>query len=184
MWICKGRVERSNFLKRKIKMYYVIGNGRIIEQSQREIDKKSLQTHAMLNGFEFYEYTGTTSGEIKVEKVELLNVLFKQSMEQVKIDVIDPEIKYTEEEIQTWPQQLSEAKEYLADSGAVTPMISSMAMQRDITVYEMADRITTAANTYSTIAGNLLGKRQAIMREILETSGDINLIDVGSLWLK
>lgn len=162
-------------------MYYVIGKSRVIESSGNENDQKSLQTHARLNGYEFFEVKDAPEADAKLSRIEMLNILFKQSMDALKVDVPDPLIQYTDQEITTWPQQVEEAKAWNADNNASTPMLSAMAAKRQIPMSEMVSRVLTAADLYAGQAGILLGKRQAIMKQILD-SVDPASINVEQLW--
>jgi len=79
---------------------------------------------------------------------------------------IQEKLSVTELESNTWAQQETEAKAYLADSSASTPMLAVLADKRGITVAEMADKVMTAVTAYNTKIATMLGNKQLVEKEI------------------
>lgn len=76
---------------------------------------------------------------------------------------------YPDREVQSWPQQIAEATAYAANSAADVPLLRSMAAERpslgdtvEDRVAELARRILANAAAWSTMAGPVIGKRQAL----------------------
>lgn len=76
--------------------------------------------------------------------------------------------KYTDIEIASWDQQRKEAEAYTSDNTVSTPLLSSIASSRSITVFELAEKVTIKSAEYDTAFGSLLGKYQK-NRELLNT---------------
>jgi hypothetical protein len=76
---------------------------------------------------------------------------------------------YPDREVQSWPQQIAEAAGVAANSAADVPLLRSMAAERpslgdtvEDRVAELARRILANAAAWSTMAGPVIGKRQAL----------------------
>jgi len=69
---------------------------------------------------------------------------------------------YPEREIASWPQQEKEARAYLADPAASTPLLDALAAARGVTKDALAAKIVTKADQFAAAAGALIGKRQAL----------------------
>ncbi|EHJ46329.1 hypothetical protein DFW101_0312 [Solidesulfovibrio carbinoliphilus subsp. oakridgensis] len=97
---------------------------------------------------------------------------------------------YPEREVQSWPQQIAEANAYAADAAAAVTLLRTMAAERpslgetdEARVAELARRILANAAAWSTIAGPIIGKRQALEDAVVaadtpEAVADIT-IDLG-----
>ncbi|MDB4308039.1 hypothetical protein N9985_01990 [Gammaproteobacteria bacterium] len=73
---------------------------------------------------------------------------------------------YTEDEIKSWSQQLTEATQYTADNTASTPMLDAMIAETGVTKADLAARILTKAAAYSKAFGEALGKKQKAITEV------------------
>ena len=69
-------------------------------------------------------------------------------------------------ETQTWQQQRAEAEAYSQDSNSATPMLSSLAAARGISLEEMVTKVNTALTNYQGQLADLLAKKQSIEAEI------------------
>lgn len=74
--------------------------------------------------------------------------------------------QYPDTERDSWPKQEAEARAYLAESSAATPLLSAIATARGITVADLAARVLTNAAAYSVAGGEIIGRRQARMDAI------------------
>ncbi|MDO8413018.1 MAG: hypothetical protein Q7S51_04415 [Gallionellaceae bacterium] len=73
---------------------------------------------------------------------------------------------YPETERNSWAKQESEARAYVANSLAPTPLLTAIATARGITVADLAARVIVKADAYAAYAGEQIGKRQARMDAI------------------
>lgn len=68
----------------------------------------------------------------------------------------------------TWAQQRAEAESYQGDNTSPTPMLSTLATARGITLPEMVTKVVQAVNKYNTDVATLLASKQAVEKEIKE----------------
>ena len=73
---------------------------------------------------------------------------------------------YREAETKTWDTQQREARAYLADSAAPTPMLSAMASIRGIALAEMVAKVMENVALFETAAGQILGRQQALLDQL------------------
>ena len=99
------------------------------------------------------EKTPLTLAELKAQKISEINFAFEQSMSQVKAG-------YPQDEILTWSKQESEARAYLADNTADTPLLDSYVVVKSVPKNLLSQAIVAKADAYATICGGLVGKRQ------------------------
>lgn len=77
------------------------------------------------------------------------------------------EAMYYVKERETWPQQVTEARAYTADSDALTPLLDAMLVERaPETKAELVVKIMTNYALYSQAVGAALGRMQVRMREL------------------
>lgn len=69
---------------------------------------------------------------------------------------------YPESEVLSWPKQEAEARAFVADAGAVTPLLDALADARAVPKAELAARVIAKADAFAAISGALIGKRQAL----------------------
>lgn len=67
---------------------------------------------------------------------------------------------YTDEAVETWDQQRSEADKWAADNAASVPMLQSLAVERGITVAELVEKVLAKANQAAAVTGLVLGSVQ------------------------
>lgn len=68
----------------------------------------------------------------------------------------------TERGISTWAQQKAEADVYTVDLDAPTPLLSALALAREIDLDILVSKVLEAADAYAVAVGTLLGREQAI----------------------
>jgi hypothetical protein len=66
----------------------------------------------------------------------------------------------------TWAQQKAEAEAYAKSTSAPTPMLSTLAQARGITVAQMAAKVFDAVLVYNQTVANLLAAKQSVEAEI------------------
>lgn len=69
-------------------------------------------------------------------------------------------------EKQTWAAQLAEAKAFVLDSSAMTPILSVIAEKRSITVLELANKVISKDATYSAVVSSVIGQRKKMLEEV------------------
>ena len=122
---------------------------------------------------EFNQYVAQFAAiEAQRKKIQELNQLFEQTMR----DLVKGE--YPEDEINSWPEQVYEARQYSQNPAASVPLLTAIAANRNLTLQDQVDRVLQKAAAYATAAGSLVGKRHKIQEEI--ESGLVE--DVKAAW--
>lgn len=99
----------------------------------------------------------------RLAKVEQLRAALRAEYERRTAQIANP---YPPSERESWPIQISEARELLADPAAITPWIDAAAFARGIDRSQLAARIVILDTAYRTIHGALTGARQRIEGQI------------------
>jgi len=68
---------------------------------------------------------------------------------------------YNKSEVDSWDQQLQQAKDFLATGTNPGTLLSSIAESRNISVQELSEKIVANAEEYANKLGNLLGRYQS-----------------------
>lgn len=69
---------------------------------------------------------------------------------------------YPDREISTFYKQEAEARAYMADPEAPTPLLSALAKARDIDMDELVKRVIAKADAFAAASGYIIGQRQAL----------------------
>lgn len=69
---------------------------------------------------------------------------------------------YPELEISTFDKQEAEARAYIADPEAPTPLLSALAKARGISMDELVKRVIAKADAFAAASGYIIGQRQAL----------------------
>lgn len=69
---------------------------------------------------------------------------------------------YPEREISTFDKQEAEARAYIADPEAPTPLLSALAKARGLSMDELVKRVLVKADAFATASGFIIGQRQAL----------------------
>ena len=69
---------------------------------------------------------------------------------------------YPDREISTFDKQEAEARAYMADPEAPTPLLSALAKARGISMDELVKRVIAKADAFATASGYIIGQRQAL----------------------
>lgn len=87
---------------------------------------------------------------------------------------------YPASEVSTWDQQVREALDYQADPLMTVPLIGNMATARGLTKDELVGRILLKATAFAGLAGQIIGRRQALEDAIMAatTLDALTLIEV------
>lgn len=69
---------------------------------------------------------------------------------------------YPDREISTFDKQEAEARAYMADPEAPTPLLSALAKVRGISMDELVKRVIAKADAFAAASGYIIGQRQAL----------------------
>lgn len=104
-----------------------------------------------------------TNAELLPYALKDINKEYEDAVRKLTIDTPDSEK-------QTWVKQESEARAYLSDNMALTPLIDAMCETRNCTKEYMVNKIIEKADAYAVAIGRLTGLRQA--KEKFITQGE------------
>ena len=92
-------------------------------------------------------------------KINCINKEFESSISKLYEDI--PNV-----EVSTWERQEAEAKLFLENPEANTPLLDSICSSRGDNKVELANKIVLKATLYIEELGKLIGKRQTLVKEI------------------
>lgn len=69
---------------------------------------------------------------------------------------------YPDREISTFDKQEAEARAYMADPTAPTPLLSALAKARGLSMDELVKRVIAKADAFAAASGYIIGQRQAL----------------------
>ena len=78
----------------------------------------------------------------------------------------------------TWDIQLAEAKSYTADNTASTPILSTIATERGLTVDDLVGKVLVKASAYQEMVAKLIGEKQSLETKIQKSTLDSELNDL------
>jgi hypothetical protein len=96
-----------------------------------------------------------TIAKLKALKMQEINEKFEQSIQQITAG-------YPASETSSWGKQEAEARAYVANSSATTPLIDALASSRSVNKAELVTRIIAKSDLFAGISGTLIGRRQAL----------------------
>ena len=73
---------------------------------------------------------------------------------------------YPDDEVQSWAKQEAEARAYLANPSAQTPLLSALCAARGMDMAELAPKVVAKADAFAVATGTIIGTRQACEDEI------------------
>lgn len=88
---------------------------------------------------------------------------------KTKSDLITFSVReeYPTDEVLSWSKQELEARAYLADDSAPTPLLSAIAENRNIPLDLLAQKVVEKADVYAGFTGQIFGIRQALEDRLL-----------------
>ncbi len=92
---------------------------------------------------------------LKEYALSLINSKFEEAMDDIRK-------KYPQLEMLSWDNQEREARAFVADNNASTPLLDQISAIRNIDKTELANRIIAKADAYKTLVGQAIGKRQLL----------------------
>lgn len=93
--------------------------------------------------------------QAKADKLAEINAVCQSTLE-----ALTP--TYPERELTTFDKQESEARAYLADPTASTPLLSALAAARGIELADLVGRVIAKADAFTIASGFIIGQRQAL----------------------
>ena len=93
--------------------------------------------------------------QAKADKLAEINAVCQSTLE-----ALTP--TYPERELTTFDKQESEARAYLADPTASTPLLSALAAGRGIELADLVQRVIAKADAFTLASGFIIGQRQAL----------------------
>ena len=100
-------------------------------------------------------FPAPTIAELKQLKRLEINADFEKAMQQIVGS-------YPSNEVSSWAKQESEARAYVANNSATTPLIDALAASRSVNKAELVARIIVKADLFADISGTLIGRRQGL----------------------
>ncbi len=101
------------------------------------------------------------AGPERAQREALINAQEAQIIDhELELELKAVKAGYQDVEIETWDQQMLEAKAYLADSNATVPMLDAMAAESGDSKTVLANSIMTKANAFAAAAGAVLGRKR------------------------
>lgn len=93
-------------------------------------------------------------------------------------------VSYPKYEVETFSKQELQARAYLANGAASTPMLDYIASQRGLTRGQLASKIMAKVTVFETIAGNAVGYRQRLESAVnsASTVDEIIALDLTNNW--
>lgn len=73
---------------------------------------------------------------------------------------------YPDHEISTFDKQEAEARAYMANPEAPTPLLSALAKARGISMDELVKRVIAKADAFAAASGYIIGQRQALKDQL------------------
>ena len=93
--------------------------------------------------------------QAKADKLAEINAVCQSTLEALTLT-------YPERELTTFDKQESEARAYLADPTASTPLLSALAAARGIELADLVGRVIAKADAFTIASGFIIGQRQAL----------------------
>lgn len=120
------------------------------------------------DSFEFdsnYNYKIENNKVVKTERNDNSYLLGKANADfEAAISSLTSSIPTSE--ISTWTKQESEARAYLLDNNALTPLIDAICLARECDKSYLVGKIIEKADAYAVAVGTLTGIRQKLEKEI------------------
>lgn len=121
------------------------------------------------------ELTVKTKIAVSIETLQFAVDFMKKVGQFALTDIIDSRYnivrsKYSEFEVSTWNIQIEESINYLNNSEAKTPLLTTLSESKGITVSELATRVIQKSTEYRNQISNLLVIQQTVTKKLKECS--------------
>jgi hypothetical protein len=112
--------------------------------------------------------------ELKADKIADINANFELAIGAIKNG-------YPSDEIASWSKQEEEARAYVTNGAASTPLLDALATARGITKVDLVNRIIIKADLFAAVSGRLIGKRQALEDRLNAIPLNATAMDVAAI---
>ena len=108
---------------------------------------------------------------MKAVMTKMLHMHYNRELEKLNL-------KSSNVEMISWDEQKKEAFAYMSDNTVSTPVLTVLATERNITVFELASKVVEKVNQYNIEVATLLSKQQIIDQLIknANTIKDLNVV--------
>ena len=119
-----------------------------------------------------HEATGEKTKYYLTEDDKLNTALLMKSIMRYTLDeifdkrILQLNMHVSDLEKNSWEQQKAEANLYSNDNTSATPLLTSLASARGISIDEMVNKVLTAIENYNTQLQTLLSKKQGLETEV------------------
>lgn len=144
-------------------------DGDVVTEGQPEQDASG-QWHQTWNVRQFMpKEVADRLEQRRADKLQEINAAYEAQLNAILQD-------YPEAETKTWDKQESEARAWMADNTASTPLLSEITNARGMSLAELVPRVIAKADAWIHLSGAATGKRQAL-EETIDAATTIEQID-------
>lgn len=115
-----------------------------------------------------------TQDDAKASALAVINAACEKAIAAIQAS-------YPASEVLSWPKQEAEARYYVADPGAATPLLDALAEARGIDKAELARRVILKADAFAQYSGSAIGKRQALEDALNALPADATVEQIASI---
>lgn len=145
----------------------------LTEGTPEQRNGKWYQTWVMESVTHTPEEEAQRLADAKAAKLSEINAACQRALESLTPT-------YPERELTTFDKQETEARAYLADTTAFTPLLSALATARGIELADLVQRVIAKADAFAAASGAIIGQRQALEDRLdaAQTLEDVQAITV------
>ncbi|WP_422444181.1 hypothetical protein [Endozoicomonas sp. ALB091] len=107
--------------------------------------------------------------ETKAAKLKEINDWADQTLSKITS-------AYPHHEVVSWDKQEAEARKFLLDSGAYTPLLDALAAARGIDKAELCQRVVVKAELFQQLTGQVFGQRQKL-EDLLDQADSVEAVE-------
>lgn len=135
--------------------YHVCSNVREFEKEWKAVNAYAKAHPECVTEEQPYVPPVPTLEEAKAAKLSEIN----KAADKIMAALIST---YPDREISTFDKQEAEARAYMADPTAPTPLLSALAKARGLSMDELVKRVIAKADAFAAASGYIIGQRQAL----------------------
>lgn len=135
--------------------YHVCSNVREFEEEWKAVNAYAKAHPECVTEEQPYVPPVPTLEEAKAAKLSEIN----KAADKIMAALIST---YPDREISTFDKQEAEARAYMADPTAPTPLLSALAKARGLSMDELVKRVIAKADAFAAASGYIIGQRQAL----------------------
>lgn len=135
--------------------YHVCSNVREFEEEWKAVNVYAKAHPECVTEEQPYVPPVPTFKEAKAAKLSEIN----KAADKIMAALIST---YPDREISTFDKQEAEARAYMADPTAPTPLLSALVKARGLSMDELVKRVIAKADAFAAASGYIIGQRQAL----------------------